>query len=657
MFIKHILNLVHIISIFLSEIKFFIILNLKVKNLEKGYIFYKVILNLLFYGHFLYSSNVSISYQHKFQFHGKNYNEQIISLSNSLNKYDIRITSEVQDGKLVNTEVGIDNPNHSFFWKGFMRVLVNGKYIEGYPLVDLKILKQNNIGGVEFIYEAPNGKARCRFLLYPDDEMLYIEWAFDEGVNGNKVVELICLPAILNIIPGQDKIEVERAVKTKSFLIKQGSSQLVNIMNENWAVFMDLIWDISDENKRITPLRGGITGPAGVVFQPLNRVKLKYNVAYTTDPFIRVISEYPKEINIIKFAICEFRTIGNQMAIKKMETRADEIVKKLEKMTTISSKLTDLNFEIEKKKIESMVNKLKEKNFKYKNEIFKLLEDFILAREKWEEEKERMPVSSEIYLHKFYDKYLLELERLERLLKDEGNILIIKGLYSSFFKIDSVKNKYPLLMSNIKYSYLRRDYNYGFYVDYFPVAIDEIMKYDVIILIDIDVEAIRKDGIELLCSYLEKGGGLVILGGYYSYGLSSIYETKLGNLIPVESKSFDLYPMRNDNYEEDLLGRLSGAPLKPVHISDFFIKDLAWEKKPVTLWQHKVYPKPGAEIHIYVDSSPFLVTGSYGNGRIALITGTVFGTPMPDVLPFWEWESWPDLLGRIIAWAGNKSLK
>jgi uncharacterized membrane protein len=598
------------------------------------------------------------SHQKLLQYCGKDYDIKVITISNNLNKYEIRISSEIDGRKLINTEIALNNPNHSFFWTGFMKFLINNKLVSAYPLIDLKILKEKERGGIEFIYDLIDGKVRCRLLLYPDDEMLYIEWAIDEKVNGNKSVELICLPAILNIIPGQDKVETERAVKTKSFLIRKGNSQQINdVMSENWSLLMDLIWDISDESRRNASLRGGLTGPAGVVFLPINGMKLKYNVACDSDPFIRVIAEYPRNINIIKFAICEFRTIGNQMAIRKMEERQSDIVRNMVKMITTPSELTRLSIDTEKGKIQQLVDKLKERNIEYNGEIFKRLRNLDLARQNWEKEKEKAPVSSEIILQKFYDNYLIELEKLKRCIRKEGKVLLVKGLYNSFYKIELVKKKYPLLLYNVKDAYLKRDYNYGFYLDYFPTTLKEIFEYDVVILVDIEIEALREDGIDILCQYIEDGGGLVILGGYYSYGLSSIYGSKLGEIIPVQSKIFDLQPMKQDRYTKDALKNVLGIPLKPVEINGFFTKNLKWEMKPCSLWQHKVTAKQGAKIHISTDDLPFLITGTFGKGRVAVFTGTVLGSTEENILPFWEWESWLELFGRVISWAANKPLE
>lgn len=619
--------------------------------------YFKVIVSVIFLPFFLYadgSVEVRLSHQQELpQPYGKSL-RQTINLSNNLNRYDIGIVSEIRDGKRVKARVGIENPNHSLFWRDFMRLAVKGNYVDDYPLTNMQLIEEKNRGGIELTYDLPEGKVRCRLLLYPDDEMLYVEWALDEKVNGEKTVEITCLPAVLNIIPGQTELETQRAVKTAASLIKQGSIRQVDLTEENWALLMDLVWDISAESKRASSLRGGVTGPAGIVFEPLSGVRATYKVAYENDAFIRIKAEYPQQPNVIRLAVCEFRTLGNEAAVSAMEARVSDVVRRMEKMVTTPPELIELDAETARPGVMKMLAQLQERGIRYDGKIMERMQRFVSAREDWEKERNRRPVSSELSLQEACDGYSLELGRLNRYARRGGKVLVVRGLYSTLYKINPVSKKYPLLLSDVRDSYLRRDFNYGFYLDYFPRTDKEIMGYDVIILADVDVEALREDGMELFCRYLENGGGLIVLGGYYSYGLSSVYETRLGEALPVQSRIFDLNPA-GDFSADRVPEKMAGLPLVPARAEGPLTKGLRWESAPSSLWQHNVAPKQGAEVYIYAGAQPFLITGKYGDGRIACFAGTVLGEPAEGVMPFWEWESWPELLGRVIAWAAGKT--
>ena len=70
-------------------------------------------------------------------------------------------------------------------------------------------------------------------------------------------------------------------------------------------------------------------------------------------------------------------------------------------------------------------------------------------------------------------------------------------------------------------------------------------------------------------------------------------------------------------------------------------------------WRHRVTPKPGAVVAVTAGGEPVLITGTYGQGRVAVFAGTALGEPNGQEVPFWQWSDWPRLLQNTITWVAQ----
>ncbi|MBI4027267.1 MAG: hypothetical protein HY360_19940 [Verrucomicrobia bacterium] len=601
---------------------------------------------------------------------GKNRVWQTIILANHLTQYDLNIGSEVnEEGKLINTFVGIANPQQSWWCNGFMTMKVDDADVGQFPC-RISIVEQGQQGCLEFLYQRPEGDLRCRFLLYPEDEMLYVEWACDGKNTEAKHLEVICVPAVANMLTGQTAKDLgtRRAAQTsaQTFVEKKDEAEAKanpakgNPEKENWALLLDQVWDLADASKRAAPLRNGVTGPAGVVFHPVAQMGLRYEI----DPvYVRTHATYPAEANLVRLALCEFRKLENKAGYQTLKEKVPAVMERMARLTSTPREMTEATSNSLQRLADSVLKPAGEQKGKTSSELQLRLQRFLDAKTKWDQERTFAPLAAERALRAAYDQFYFEAERLGRPARKTGTILVVKGLNNLLYKIDAVRMKYPRLMQEVKNAYVRKDANYGFYVDYFPSSRKEIMRFDAIVLANADVEALQEEGLELLLPYLENGGGLVVLGGYHSYGLSSVYETRLGSVLPVKGERFDLQPLgtaetagKKPSSSSGLAGP-QGAPLQPMGKDSPFIENLKWEQKPMCYWQHFVKPSKNAQVHISAGAQSFLITGQYGKGRIGAFTGTVLGLPAREGTPFWEWESWPELLGRVLAWAADKPAK
>ena len=162
----------------------------------------------------------------------------------------------------------------------------------------------------------------------------------------------------------------------------------------------------------------------------------------------------------------------------------------------------------------------------------------------------------------------------------------------------------------------------------FPGTAEELARYDLVILANVNGRSLRPDGRALLKRYVEYGGAVLMLGGYYAYG-AEYHGTELAEIAPVEFVN-----------GRDLVASPDGARIAPV-------KDNA---QPRVFWRHNVTPKPGTRVVLTADSQPLLITGTFGKGRVAVFAGSVMGDPAAGQLPFWEWNQWPSVLAETLAW-------
>jgi uncharacterized membrane protein len=157
-------------------------------------------------------------------------------------------------------------------------------------------------------------------------------------------------------------------------------------------------------------------------------------------------------------------------------------------------------------------------------------------------------------------------------------------------------------------------------------------KFDVYIIGDLDSAALGNDQLEQLTQAVGKGAGLVMLGGYNTYGLGGYADTPLADVIPVvmdgslrrDARDVDFAPS-----DSDAEGQLAG-PLEAVLTRSHPITDLGGDD-PAEVWAQlppmkganrfgKTKSVPGVQVLLQSkQDQPLLVTGEYGAGRVAAL--------------------------------------
>ena len=196
----------------------------------------------------------------------------------------------------------------------------------------------------------------------------------------------------------------------------------------------------------------------------------------------------------------------------------------------------------------------------------------------------------------------------------------------------------------------------------FPQTIEALSEYDAIILSDIGANSLLlppdvwlhsrtvPNRLKLLKAWVEKGGGLLMVGGYFSFqgidGKARWRRTPVEDTLPVTCLPYD------DRVEipEGTVAEV----VKPEHPTMRGLEG-AW---PVLLGVNEVEVRDRADVEIVArlpddqGGHPLLVLGTHGAGRTAAWTS--------DIGPHWlspafcEWEGYGRLWKNILGWLTEK---
>ncbi|QDT09061.1 glutamine amidotransferase [Planctomycetes bacterium K23_9] len=157
-------------------------------------------------------------------------------------------------------------------------------------------------------------------------------------------------------------------------------------------------------------------------------------------------------------------------------------------------------------------------------------------------------------------------------------------------------------------------------------------KFDVYIIGDLDSAALGNQQLEQLTEVVGQGAGLVMLGGFNTYGPGGYADTPLAAAIPIQMDGSTRNDARRQgvNLNLDLLpGQLTG-PVQAILARNHPITQLGGQD-PAKTWSElppmkgvnrfgKTKSTPGVQVLLQSDKDqPLLVTGEYGSGRVAAL--------------------------------------
>jgi uncharacterized membrane protein len=193
----------------------------------------------------------------------------------------------------------------------------------------------------------------------------------------------------------------------------------------------------------------------------------------------------------------------------------------------------------------------------------------------------------------------------------------------------------------------------------FPFTLEGLQKYDAIILSDIGANSLllhpdvwlhgkpTPNRLKLLRDYAAQGGGLMMIGGYFSFqgidGKARWRRTPVEEALPVECLPYDDRLEIPEGFRADIAGATDHPILKGLQGP--------W---PLLLGANEVVARqqPGVEVLARLPASegghPLLVTGVYGRGRSVAWTSDVGPHWLPQT--FVDWPGYGLLWKNILTW-------
>jgi uncharacterized membrane protein len=187
----------------------------------------------------------------------------------------------------------------------------------------------------------------------------------------------------------------------------------------------------------------------------------------------------------------------------------------------------------------------------------------------------------------------------------------------------------------------------------FPTTLDALREHDVIVLSDVGANSflltddvfVRSEAsvnrLRLMCDYVRRGGGLVMVGGYMSFagigGRARFGMSPLAEVLPVE--------MLNHDDRMEVPEGLTAT----VEVPDHPVLGGTPPQWPILLGYNRVTAKPTSTVVVSHGDDPLLVVDGPGAGNTVAFT--------PDFAPHWappefvSWEHYAHLWTSIVAWA------
>jgi uncharacterized membrane protein len=190
----------------------------------------------------------------------------------------------------------------------------------------------------------------------------------------------------------------------------------------------------------------------------------------------------------------------------------------------------------------------------------------------------------------------------------------------------------------------------------FPLTLDELARYDVVILSDIGANTLllhpdtwlrgksMPNRLKLLKTWVENGGGLAMCGGYLSfsgmYASAKYYRTAIEDILPVNLHTFDDRVEAPEGVDSEVVMPehpiLQGVP----------------NKLPLLLGYNELVLKPDAQLLIRAGEHPILAVRTVGQGRTLAWASDSGPHWCPE--PFVTWEGYRLMWRQAVAWLARR---
>jgi len=542
------------------------------------------------------------------------FRERNVSLNTGKIAYTLKDWCHTGKEGTVYYGLGMSGPSYgNWYPAGFITLTLNNKKIIPLSFPTIKIIEQGERGVVDFIYDEATAEIRARFLALKDDDKLFLSLDIQPKENlkiNSMEIGLMC--GQFGPVSSNNVITVKGPRYPES-----GEGLGVNCSDnpdEFWVVY-----------------NTGEVGPCGLLFLPEELLNCAVKRAGNFMGTKLGVKSDKRRIHLVLFDMPKMRTAD---MVNYMAKEGAPIRETLSKMNFLPLNIQGFKADLEDSFIKNIPIKLEPKQQAIKGQL-----DMVKSCvSNFSSANENNFIDTELKAFAELGKYQVSKVGIQKRSKPAIDVLHLKGLYNKLYKIDEAFN----LLGDKKGTLDGSTYNVywaGEFLTYLPQTEEEIIrKYDVVVLNNVSYESIKKGGDILLESFVRHGGGLLIIGGRCSFGEGSFKDTNTAKVLPVEiTGPFDMVWHKP-------AGKIKKASNHPV------LAGINFDARLVCIWQHKLEAKENAEVILTCKDMPLLVLGTYGEGRVAALTGTCLGVPADKEIPFWEWPEWPKLMSNVLIW-------
>jgi len=214
-------------------------------------------------------------------------------------------------------------------------------------------------------------------------------------------------------------------------------------------------------------------------------------------------------------------------------------------------------------------------------------------------------------------------------------ILLIKGPTGFDFITPAAKDMKAELVS----SQVKGGGSFPPYVSVFPIDYDELMSFDVIVLMDVSAEAIGVADLEKINDFVEAGGSLLVFAGPNSFACGDYAGTYLEKILPVEmGKPFSIKKAAADSL----------IAFDPKNAKSAILEGVDTQGKVTCPYYMALKPKEGSEILASCDNQPLIIMGKWKKGKTAVVLMTHFGQAGEESVPYWLWKDYMQLNENLL---------
>ena len=173
---------------------------------------------------------------------------------------------------------------------------------------------------------------------------------------------------------------------------------------------------------------------------------------------------------------------------------------------------------------------------------------------------------------------------------------------------------------------------------------DELFKdYNIIVLANVDIRRLGVLRRYIIRKFVEKGGGLLVLGGPWTYGRCAMKGTAVDEILPVTTKG-----------KTDWIKLPDDSSVEITQNAPDILKGVKFENAPVLCYIHDLQVKNNGTIFMTAGGKPVLVGAEIGLGRTAAFAGTAMGETAKGN-GIWESKEWPSAMAGVLKWlSGGK---